>query len=94
MRCELLPGLDDLRSIRPRPLERVRRDLADRVRAEHEARDDSEVAAAPTAERPVEIGVLPRVGHDRRPVREDDGRLEQVVARQSVLSRGQAHASA
>ena len=94
VRRELLPRLDDLRSIRPRPLERVRRDLADRVRAEEEARDDSEVAAAPTAERPVEIGVLPGVGHDRRSVREDDRRLEQVVARQPVLPRGQAHAPA
>ncbi len=94
VRRELLPRLDDLRSIRPRPLERVRRDLADRVRAEEEARDDSEVAAAPTAERPVEIGVLPGVGHDRRSVREDDGRLEQVVAGQPVLPRGQAHAPA
>ena len=38
--------------------------------------------------------MLSRVGHDRRPVREDDGRLEQVVARQPVLPRGQADAAA
>ena len=55
---ELLPGLNDLRRVRPRPLEGVRRDLADRMRAEDQARDDPEVAATPAAKRPVEIGVL------------------------------------
>ena len=94
MRCELLPGLNDLRRVRPRPFEGVRRDLAHWVRAENQTCDDPEVAAAPTAKRPVEIGVLSRVGGDRCPVRENDSRLEQVVARQPVLPRRQADAAA
>ena len=94
VRRELLPGLDDALRIRPGPLEGVGRHLADRMRPEDEARDDAEVAAAASAKRPVEVGVLMRIGHDRTAVREDDGRLEQVVAGQAELARGKADAAA
>jgi len=46
---KVLPGLHDLRCVGPGPLEGVRRNLADGMRTEHEARDDPEVAATAPA---------------------------------------------
>ena len=56
------------------------------MRPEDEPRDDAEVATAAPAQRPVEVRMLMRIRDDRRPVRQDDSRLEQVVAGQAELA--------
>ena len=73
-RSERLPRRGDLARLLPRPLEDVRRQLADRRGAKREARDNAEVPAASAAAGPEEVGVAPRVaaqdvargGHDRQ----------------------------
>jgi len=86
VRRELLPRLDDPRGIRPRPLDRVGRDLRDRMRSKDESRDDPEVPASATAQGPEEIGMPMCVRGHRAPVREHDRRLQQVVAREAELA--------
>ena len=94
MRRHLLPGLDDWLRVRPRPLERVDRHLSDRVRAEDEPRDDAEVPPSASTQGPVQIRVPARVAHDGAAVSENDCCLEQVVAREPELPRGEADAAA
>ena len=94
MRRERLPGLHDAAGVGPRPLDRVRRDAVDGMRAEDESRDDPEVAAAAASARPVQIGVLARVADERLPGGSDDRRLDEVVAGQAELACGEADAPA
>jgi hypothetical protein len=94
MRRERLPGLHHFLRVGPGPLEGIGRYLPDRVRAEEEAGDDAEVPSASTAQRPVKIGVLLRARDHRLAVGEDDGRPEQVVARQAELARREADTAA
>ena len=58
VRRERLPGADDLGRLRPRPAREEVRDGRRRVRAQHEVRDDPEVAAAAAAAGPEEVAVL------------------------------------
>src|SRR5919106_1535607 len=64
------------------------------MRAEDEPRHDAEVAAAAAAAGPVEVGVLARVAHERLTGRRHHRGLDEVVARQPELARGEADAAA
>jgi hypothetical protein len=67
VRRERLPGPHRLDRLRPGPLDRVGRDVRDRVGAEAEVGGDPEVAAASATRGPEEVGMLGRVAVDRRP---------------------------
>ena len=94
VRRQLLPLRHDTLGVGPGPRERVGGDIGDGMRSEDESRDDAEVATAPSAQRPGQVCVLVRVRDNGSAVREDDGRLEQVVAGQAELARQEADAAA
>ncbi len=64
------------------------------MRAERETCDDPEVAPAATAARPVEVGMVLRVGDDHLPVRGDDLQREHVVGREPPRTRREAESAA
>ena len=83
-----------------RPLARVgvvavdAHDRLDGVQPIHDGRDDAERAAAPTSQRPEELGLGARVRDDLAAVREHDLKLEDVVDAHAVPARRRREAAA
>ena len=95
--CVRRPGeeaREHLLDLRPRPGGDEVRALRDGMRAEGEARDDPEVAAAATAAGPVEVAVVLRVGDEDLPVGGDDLDGDEVVGGEPPGARGEPEAAA
>src|SRR6266542_4523010 len=85
---EVLPCTHHVGSVLPRPCNCVVRHALDGMRAEVEAGDNSEVAPAPAAAGPVEIGMLGATAGQNLPSRRHDREPEEAVAGQPQLAAG------
>src|SRR4051794_11980573 len=93
-RRPVLPGVQHLRGIVPRPDHRAGHHLVNRVHAKGEAGGDPEVPAATAAQRPEEIRMRLLAGTERPAFSVDELDRDEVVAGKPILAREKANATA
>ena len=90
VRREVLPRVDGGRRLRPGPGGEEVRGAAHGRDLQRQARDDAELAAAPAAEGPEQVGVVARVDGAQPSVGGDHRQGHHVVAGEAELPAGQA----